>query len=61
MMHFNMRYYQLGRLMLFFWLPGCHGNHRRPQNVPKVSPKETKMFFKVLLLCVPYWFRYLYL
>ena len=37
-------YYQLGRLMLIFWLPGCHGNHRRPQNVPKVSPKEAKMF-----------------
>ena len=30
-------YYQLGRLMLFVWLPGWHGNHRCPQNVPKFS------------------------
>ena len=30
-------------------------------DVPKVSPKETKMFFKTLSLCVPFRFRYLYL
>ena len=32
--------------MLYLWLPGCHGNHRCPQNVPKVW--ETKMFLNHL-------------